>query len=42
MLREALGKGSGGGDYIDYYAEVKQREFMDYHTVVSPSEVERY
>jgi len=41
VLREALGKGSGG-DYIDYYAEVKQREFMDYHTVVSPWEVERY
>jgi len=41
MLREALGKGSAG-DYIDYYAEVKQREFMDYHTVVSPWEVERY
>ena len=41
VLREALGKGSGG-DYIDYYAEVKQREFMDYHTVVSRWEVERY
>ena len=41
VLREALGKGSGG-DYMDYYAEVKQREFMDYHTVVSRWEVERY
>ncbi len=40
-VREALGKGSGG-DYMDYYAEVKQREFMDYHTVVSRWEVERY
>ena len=41
VLREALGKGSGG-DYIDYYAGVKQREFMDYHCVVSPWEVQRY
>ncbi len=41
VLREALGKGSGG-DYIDCYAEVEQLEFMDYHRVVSPWEVERY
>ena len=41
VLRAALGQ-VPGGDYIDYYAEVKRREFMDYHSVVSDWEVEHY
>lgn len=41
VLREALGKGAGG-DYIDYFADVKRREFLDYHSVVSEWEVDRY
>jgi glutamine synthetase len=41
VLREALGKGAGG-DYIDYFADVKRREFLDYHSVVSDWEVDRY
>lgn len=41
VLREALGT-DPDGDYVDYYAEIKQREFMDYHSVVSAWEVDRY
>jgi glutamine synthetase len=41
VLREALGKESGG-DYIDYFAQVKQQEFRDYHSVVSDWEIDRY
>lgn len=41
VLREALGK-VRGGDYIDYYAGVKQAEFNDYHATVSQWEVDRY
>ena len=39
VLRAALGK-VPGGDYIDYYAETKQREFMDWHAAVTASEVD--
>ena len=41
VLREALGT-TTSGDYIDYFADIKQREFQDYHSVVSPWEVDRY
>jgi glutamine synthetase len=41
VLREALGKDSGG-DYIDYFAHVKDQEFRDYHSVVSDWEIDRY
>lgn len=41
VLREALGK-VPGGEYVDYYAEVKRAEFAAYHAVVSDWEVERY
>jgi glutamine synthetase len=41
VLREALGK-TPGGDYIDYYAQVKRDEFRAWHSVVSDWEVERY
>ncbi|HUP18109.1 MAG TPA: type III glutamate--ammonia ligase [Acidimicrobiia bacterium] len=41
VLRAALGK-VPGGDYIDYYAETKRREFMDWHSAVTASEVDRY
>jgi glutamine synthetase len=41
VLREALGS-TTSGDYIDYFASIKQREFLDYHSVVSPWEVDRY
>ena len=41
VLREALGA-VPGGDYIDYFADVKKAEFADYHSVVSDWEVSRY
>jgi glutamine synthetase len=41
VLRSALGK-VPGGDYIDYFAQVKRKEFMDWHAAVSDAEVERY
>lgn len=41
VLRKALGK-VPGGDYIDYYAEVKQAEFDAYHATVSDWEIDRY
>jgi glutamine synthetase len=41
VLREALGKESGG-DYIDYFAQVKEEEFRDYHSRVSSWEIDRY
>ncbi len=41
VLRDALGT-HPDGDYLDYYADIKQREFMDYHSVVSDWEVDRY
>lgn len=41
VLRAALGE-VPGGDYIDYFAEVKEAEFAEYHRVVSGWEVGRY
>jgi glutamine synthetase len=41
VLREALGQ-EAGGDYIDYFAQVKEQEFRDYHSVVSDWEIQRY
>ncbi|HEV8565075.1 MAG TPA: type III glutamate--ammonia ligase [Actinomycetota bacterium] len=41
VLREALGH-TPHGDYIDYFVEVKQREFKDFHDRVSDWEVEKY
>jgi glutamine synthetase len=41
VLREALGK-TPAGEYIDYFAQVKTREFMDFHASITPWEVEHY
>jgi len=41
VVREALGK-VPGGDYADYYADVKREEFREWHGAVSAWEVERY
>lgn len=41
VLRKALGK-VPGGDYIDYYADVKRQEFMAWHSGVSNWETDRY
>ena len=41
MLREALGR-DGRGDYIDYFVQVKQPEWAEYHEQVSDWETKRY
>ena len=41
VLREALGK-TPDGDYMDYFASVKRREFLSWHAGVSDSEIDRY
>ncbi|MHA6794969.1 type III glutamate--ammonia ligase [Pseudonocardia bannensis] len=41
VLRAALGP-VPGGDFIDYFAEVKQAEFDEYHATVSEWEIDRY
>ena len=41
VLREALGKGRGE-DYIDYFCDVKEREWKDFHERVSDWEVQKY
>ena len=41
VLRDALGK-TPQGDYIDYYAKVKQAEFCAYHAEVSDWEINQY
>ncbi|MPY78841.1 MAG: type III glutamate--ammonia ligase [Actinophytocola sp.] len=41
VLRDALGT-VPDGDFIDYYARVKQEEFDEYHATVSEWELERY
>lgn len=41
VLRQALGK-TPDGDYIDYYASVKRREFLSWHASVTSAEVDRY
>jgi len=41
VLRRALGR-VPDGDFIDYYADVKQAEFDAYHATVSGWEIDRY
>ena len=41
VLRQAFGK-TPNGDYIDYYASVKRREFLSWHAAVTGSEIDRY
>lgn len=41
VLRRGLGR-TPGGDYVDYFAQVKRAEFISWHSQVSPWEVERY
>ena len=41
VLRQALGK-TPDGDYVDYYASVKRREFLSWHAAVTDSEIDRY
>jgi len=41
VLREALGR-TPHGDYVDYFVEVKQREFKEFHDRVSDWEVQKY
>ena len=41
VLREALGA-VPGGDYIDYFCDVKEREWRDFHEGVSDWEIRKY
>ena len=41
VLRQVLGK-TPDGDYIDYFASVKRREFLSWHAGVTDSELDRY
>ena len=41
VLREAFGR-TPGGDYLDYFCDVKEREWKAYHDRVSDWEVETY
>src|SRR5438132_1954411 len=41
VLREAFGT-TPGGDYLDYFCDVKEREWKDYHDHVTDWEVEKY
>lgn len=41
VLRAALGK-IPGGDFVDYYAAIKQQEFDEYHADVTDWELTRY
>ncbi|MFD9908780.1 type III glutamate--ammonia ligase [Streptomyces sp. NPDC059063] len=41
VLREAFGKVEGG-EFVDYYAQLKQAEFAEYHRRVGAWEIERY
>lgn len=41
VLRQGLGT-TPQGDYIDYYAAVKRREFTDWHAAVTDAEVNQY
>ena len=42
VLRTALGPGRDGSDYIDYFVDIKRREFHSYHAEVSRWETDRY
>ena len=41
MLRQALGK-TRDGDYVDYFIEVKQREWQASHEQITQWELDRY
>jgi glutamine synthetase len=41
VVRTALGQ-TRGGDYVDYYAEIKRDEFLRYHATISPWELDTY
>jgi glutamine synthetase len=41
VLRAGLGK-VPGGEYVDYYADIKRAEFNEYHAHVSGWEIDRY
>jgi len=41
VLREALGK-VPGGTYLDYYCDVKEREWKDFHERVTDWEITKY
>jgi len=41
VIRAALGK-TPGGEYIDYFASTKRREFFEFHAQVTPWEVDHY
>ncbi len=41
VLRTCMGT-TPHGDYIDYFAEVKRREFHQWHDIVSQAEVDQY
>ena len=41
VIREALGT-TRGGDYVDYFVQVKRDEFSAWHAIVTQAEVDRY
>ncbi len=41
VLRAAFGK-VRDGDYVDYFARIKEAEFREYHADVSAWEINRY
>jgi glutamine synthetase len=41
VLRAAFGK-VRDGDFVDYYAQIKAAEFIEYHSVVGQWEIDRY
>ena len=41
VLRTGMGS-TPGGDYVDYFVDVKRREFMDWHDGVTQAEVDQY
>lgn len=41
VLRDALGK-TPRGEYIDYFAAIKRKEFMAYHSEITPWEIKTY
>lgn len=41
VLRAGMGR-TPSGDYVDYFADVKRREFLQWHETVTQAEVDRY
>ena len=41
VLRAGMGR-TPSGDYVDYFADVKRREFIEWHETVTQAEVDRY